>query len=320
MSEPKIGVALGSGAAKGWAHIGVLRGLNRIGIMPTYVAGCSVGAFVGAAYAADKLDELEQWVRSFSSWDVVSLMDLSWGRGGLVSGNKLFETASETLGIGCVDELNKPFIAVATDLYTGQEIWLDQGSVQDIVRASCSIPGFLEPKKVGERYLVDGAVVNPVPVSACRALGAELVIAVDLHGDALAGEARHRNSAPVRLEPVPVQALPQPETETGSNGFMDLLASGKELISEFTERFSSSDEQVKRQPNMLAVMHQSMEILEQRHKRARLMGDPPDVLVMPRVAEINTMEFQRAAEAIQAGEEAVMRIQHVIEAEVNRLS
>ncbi|USD36697.1 patatin-like phospholipase RssA [Ferrimonas sp. SCSIO 43195] len=308
MADVKIGVALGSGAAKGWAHIGVLRGLNRIGIIPTHVAGCSIGAFVGAAYAAGKLDELEQWVRGFSSWDVVGLLDLSWRRGGLVSGDKIFKAASDALGIIDIDQLNKPYVAVATDLYTGQEVWLDSGSLSDIVRASCSIPGLMEPKQIGERWLVDGAVVNPVPVSACRAMGADLVIAVDLHGDA-----RQSVAEPVRLTKVSSQVQPQPE-ESGT-GFMDLLASGKELVNEFADRFSNA---ATAQPNMLAVMHQSMEILEQRHKRARLMGDPPEALVMPRVGDINTMEFQRAGEAIAAGEEAVLRIQHQIEAEVQR--
>ncbi|WP_028111999.1 patatin-like phospholipase RssA [Ferrimonas kyonanensis] len=310
MANVKIGVALGSGAAKGWAHIGVLRGLNRIGIIPTHVAGCSIGAFVGAAYAAGKLDELEQWVRGFSSWDVVGLLDLSWRRGGLVSGDKIFKAASDALGIIDIDQLNKPYVAVATDLYTGQEVWLDSGSLSDIVRASCSIPGLMEPKQIGERWLVDGAVVNPVPVSACRAMGAELVIAVDLHGDA-----RQAVAEPVRLTKVASQVQPQPEES--ATGFMDLLASGKELVNEFADRFSNA---ATAQPNMLAVMHQSMEILEQRHKRARLMGDPPEALVMPRVGDINTMEFQRAGEAIAAGEEAVLRIQHQIEAEVQRFS
>ncbi|SDI53339.1 NTE family protein [Ferrimonas sediminum] len=310
MADVKIGVALGSGAAKGWAHIGVLRGLNRIGIIPTHVAGCSIGAFVGAAYAAGKLDELEQWVRGFSSWDVVGLLDLSWRRGGLVSGEKIFKAASDALGIIDIDQLNKPYVAVATDLYTGQEVWLDSGSLSDIVRASCSIPGLMEPKQIGERWLVDGAVVNPVPVSACRAMGADLVIAVDLHGDV-----RQAVAEPVRLTNVSSQV--QPQTEASATGFMDLLASGKELVNEFADRFSNA---ATAQPNMLAVMHQSMEILEQRHKRARLMGDPPEALVMPRVGDINTMEFQRAGEAIAAGEEAVLRIQHQIEAEVQRFS
>ncbi|WP_028116681.1 patatin-like phospholipase family protein [Ferrimonas senticii] len=334
--EIKIGIALGSGAAKGWAHIGVLRGLQKLGMAPHFVAGCSIGAFVGAAYAADKLDELEQWVRGFSGWDVLGLMDLSWRRGGIIDGEKVFEQAGKAIGVSSIADLKRPYMAVATDLYSGQEVWLEQGSLKQIIGASCAIPGFIQPKQVGNRWLVDGAVVNPVPVSACRAMGADLVIAVDLHGDV-----RQHNSAPIRLEltdaednqaeATPLEPeLQQPLTPPRdysepehSHGFADLLMSGKHWVDRITERFSDdgADEQAPepQKPNALAVMHQSMAILEQRHKRARMMGDPPEVVIAPQVGDIVTMEFQRAEEAIAAGEAAVERIAHILEAEIARL-
>ncbi|MBY5992947.1 patatin-like phospholipase RssA [Ferrimonas balearica] len=310
MSESvKIGVALGSGAAKGWAHIGVLNGLSRMGIHPEVVAGCSIGAFVGAAYAADRLDRLEEWVRGFSSWDVMGLMDLTWRRGGLIEGEKVFEAASKAIDLSDIGELKMPYVAVSTDLYTGQEVWLDRGKLSEVVRASCSIPGLISPKRLGDRWLVDGAVVNPVPVSPCRALGADLVIAVDLHGDG-----RHHVSEVVNMD-TPVSTA-QVARQEASNGFMDLLVSGRELLNRVVDGFSNTTTQ----PNMLAVMHQSMEILEQRHKRARLMGDPPEVMVLPHVGAIGTMEFQRAEEAIEAGEAAVLKAQQQIEAEIDRMS
>ncbi len=378
MDELRIGIALGSGAAKGWAHIGVLRGLQKLGIAPTMVAGCSIGAFVGAAYAAGKLDELEQWVLGFSSWDVVGLMDLSWRRGGIIGGEKVFAEASKAIGMDQVADLALPFIAVATDLYSGQEIWLEQGPLEDVVGASCAIPGLILPKQVGDRWLVDGAVVNPVPVSACRALGAEMVIAVDLQG-----EVRQHSEVPVRLDltqpsgstaaealsadvhgqvdlasTTDEQALVQPPTQTdepvltppeslikrdapavpvqadgtsaaeqpdkpvkgANNSFVDLLMSGKQWVEKLTDNFSGdSNGDSEPTPNALAVMHQSMQILEQRHKRARLVGDVPEVLILPRVGEIMTMEFQRAEEAIAAGEAAVEGIAHILQAEIERL-
>lgn len=381
MDELRIGIALGSGAAKGWAHIGVLRGLQKLGIAPTMVAGCSIGAFVGAAYAAGKLDELEQWVLGFSSWDVVGLMDLSWRRGGIIGGEKVFAEASKAIGMDQVADLALPFIAVATDLYSGQEIWLEQGPLEDVVGASCAIPGLILPKQVGERWLVDGAVVNPVPVSACRALGAEMVIAVDLQG-----EVRQHSEVSVRLdltqpsslataEAIPaevngspnmassedepalvVQPLQADETQSRikrdapaaaakallaqvddaataeqpdkqekqekgvNNSFVDLLMSGKQWVEKLTDNFSGdSNSDSEPTPNALAVMHQSMQILEQRHKRARLVGDVPEVLILPQVGEIMTMEFQRAEEAIAAGEAAVGRIAHILQAEIERL-
>ncbi|MBY5922092.1 patatin-like phospholipase RssA [Ferrimonas balearica] len=308
----KIGVALGSGAAKGWAHIGVLRGLAKMDVHPEVVAGCSIGAFVGAAYAADRLDELEEWVRSFSTWDVMGLMDLSWRRGGLIEGEKVFEAASKAIDLSDISEVKRPFLAVATDLYTGQEVWLDEGKLSDVVRASCSIPGLMSPKHLGNRWLVDGAVVNPVPVSPCRTLGADLVIAVDLHGDGRQHVAEVVNMA------TPVSEA-QVERQKASNGFMDLLVSGRELLNRVVDSVTPNNHN-QPHPNMLAVMHQSMEILEQRHKRARLMGDPPEVMVLPHVGAIGTMEFQRAEEAIDAGEAAVMKVQNQIEAEIDRMT
>lgn len=303
-----IGIALGSGAAKGWAHIGVLNELEKMGIKPNKVAGCSIGAVVGAAYAQNNLDDLQKWVSSFSSWDVLGLMDLSWRKGGLIGGERVFDVMQQHIGDLDIEKMNLPFAAVATDLYNGQEIWFQKGSLRHAVRASCSMPGILPPVKIGERWLVDGAVVNPVPISVSRAMGVDLVIAVDLYG--------HRKT---RLEQLPVSLsssdkVVEEKDSAGRGqevGFMDLLARGREYVSGLTDKFSLGNNS---QPGMLAVMSQSMDILEQRHKRIRLMGDPPDLLITPNVADIGTMEFHRADEAIAAGEFAVKQVAHIIEA------
>ena len=303
-----VGIALGSGAAKGWAHIGVLNGLAEMGIYPDKVSGCSIGSLVGAAYANDQLDELEHWVRSFSSWDVLGLMDLSWRKGGLIGGDKVFDVIQSRIGDLQIEDLKKPMIAVATDLYSGQEIWFREGDLRHAIRASCSMPGILPPVKVGERWLVDGAVVNPVPVSVSRAMGVDVVIAVDLNG-------QRRG----RMQVLPVDMTcnkPSLEEcvkaqEHQDTGFMDLLARGREYVSHLSEKFTKSS---RSDPGMLAVMSQSMDILEQRHKRARLMGDPPDICLIPDLGDIGTMEFHRAAEAIAAGELAVKHARHQIEA------
>lgn len=302
-----IGIALGSGAAKGWAHIGVLNGLAELGIKPDKVAGCSIGALVGGAYAHGHLPQLEQWVRGFSSWDVLSLLDIRWRKGGLIGGEKVFNALHNQIGDVKIENLQRPFAAIATDLYTGQEIWFRSGDLRQAVRASCSIPGILAPVQQGNRWLVDGAVVNPVPVSVSRAMGVDLVIAVDLHG--------HQSS---RLQVLPVNLTSEKastdeidlpaEQETG---FMDLFARGREYVSHLTENFALG---ANSNPSMVAVMSQSMDILEQRHKRARLMGDPPDICIVPEVEQIGTMEFHRAEEAIAAGEAAVKKVAHLIEA------
>lgn len=317
-SSPSIGLALGSGAAKGWAHIGVINGLAAMGIKPDKVAGCSVGALVGAAYANDHLDDLEHWVRSFSSWDVLGLMDLSWRKGGLIGGEKVFDVLQSRIGDLQIEQLKRPFIAVATDLYSGQEIWFKQGDLRQAVRASCSMPGILPPVKQGERWLVDGAVVNPVPVSVSRAMGVDIVIAVDLS----ANKGERLQVLPVNMKSSKPSAEDLVKADAHqATGFMDLLARGRDYVSHLSDKFSlgtkinvTGGNNGLSNPGMLAVMSQSMNILEQRHKRARLMGDPPDICIVPKVADIGTMEFHRADEAIAAGEQAVLDVSHLIEA------
>lgn len=309
-----IGIALGSGAAKGWAHIGVLKGLADMGIKPDKISGCSIGALVGAAYANDQLEELEDWVRGFSSWDVLGLMDVSWRKGGLIGGDKVFDVIQNRIGDLQFEGLRRPLIAVATDLYSGQEIWFKEGDLRHAIRASCSMPGILPPVKVGERWLVDGAVVNPVPVSVSRAMGVDVVIAVDLNG-----QGRERLQVlPVDMTSntpsVEDKEIAQAHQDTG---FMDLLARGRDYVTSLSDKFTMGN---RSDPSMLAVMSQSMDILEQRHKRARLMGDPPDICLVPDVGEIGTMEFHRAEEAIAAGEEAVRQAKHQIEAVLGPLS
>jgi len=184
MRQIKIGLALGAGSAKGWAHIGVINALKKLGIEVDIVAGCSVGALVGAAFASHRLPAMEQWVRSFSYWDVIRLMDFSWQRGGLLRGDRVFNAVGQLLKINDIAECALKFGAVTTNLSTGRELWLTEGDIHQAVRASCSMPGLLAPVWADGYWLVDGAVVNPVPVSLCRALGADIVIAVDLQHDA----------------------------------------------------------------------------------------------------------------------------------------
>lgn len=304
----KIGIALGSGSAKGWAHIGVLKALAELGIKPDIVAGCSVGAFVGAAYATGNLSELERWVNSFSSWNLMRLMDISWRRGGLMSGERVFEQSRLLFGATKVEDLDIPFIAVATDLYSGNEVWLKTGNLQDVVRASCSVPGLLAPKRLGDRYFIDGAVVNPLPVNICRSLGADLVIAVDLYG------------YPLLLNEDKSESVPDNDNlEQGDEDhhFKRLIGSSRDYFNGLTGKNSRDTVRV---PNMFAVMSTAMEILEYRQKKSRLAGDPPEILIQPRVAQISSMEFNRAPEAIAAGEEAVHSIAHLIDSELRRFS
>ena len=177
--KPRIGIALGAGSARGWAHIGALQALVAAGIKPDLVCGTSIGALVGAVYAGDHLAELEEWVTALTWRKVVGYFDFSFG-GGLLKGVKLFDHLGGSRLDKRIEELKRPFAAVATDLSNGREVWLREGLVADVVRASLAMPGLFTPLSRDDQLLVDGALVNPVPVSLARAMGADFVIAVDL--------------------------------------------------------------------------------------------------------------------------------------------
>ena len=283
--SPRLGIALGSGSARGWAHIGVLRALEAAGIEPDVVCGTSIGALVGGAYAAGQLDALETWVRSLSLLDVVGFMDVTLTRGGLIAGEKLFKGLRSFHSDIAIEKLRKPFAAVATDFGSGREIWLQKGSLLNAVRASTSLPGIFPPVKVSSQWLLDGGLVNPVPVSVCRALGAEVVIAVNLNGDLTS-----RNVPPraVRREP----RTDKLSTRLRLRGVGGFLAA--QLL-----------EPKQKTPGFFEVLAGALYIMQDRITRSRMAGDPPDVLLAPRLAQIRLLEFHRAEEAIDAGRAAV---------------
>ncbi|MFN4148090.1 MAG: patatin-like phospholipase RssA [Rhodocyclaceae bacterium] len=278
----RIGLVLGSGAARGWAHIGVIRALAEAGIVPDLVCGCSIGALVGAAYADGDIDALERWVTGLRWQDVVSFLDPGFS-GGLIKGEKLMAFFARHFVEKDFSALAVPFACVATELATGREIWLKEGSVTAGVRASIALPGLFAPVNLDGRLLVDGGLVNPVPVSLCRALGAEVVIAVDLGSD-IVGRRLKRSS---------VEA-------TEETRWTDLLLKSLGL---------KRDEV----PSLAAVLATSINIMQARIARSRLAGEPADALISPRLAHLGLMDFHRANEAISEGAAAVKRMLPAIE-------
>ena len=288
----RIGIALGSGSARGWAHIGVLQELAEAGIRPHVVAGTSVGALVGAWYARGHLDESEAWVKSLTRRDVMRYMDLAF-TGGLLEGRRLMEVYRQRFGDIDIRELPMPYAAVATNLNTGQEIWLQKGSLLEAVRASISLPGLFKPVRHGEHWVVDGGLVNPVPVTLCRAMGAHVVIAVNLNGDLL-GRRRRRTTAPR-------QAMVSDVTwwERVSNAFS---RNGKP-----TRNGAEPG------PGFFDVLNSSINIMQDRITRSRMAGDPPDGLIAPRLEHFELLDYARGAEAIREGRAPVRRVLPVIE-------
>lgn len=282
----RIGLALGSGSARGWSHIGVIRVLERAGINPEIICGTSIGSLVGAAYAAGKLDSLEPWVKELSWQAVVGLLDLKMG-GGLIEGGKLVGFLRKQLDDQGIEELPKTFACVATDLTNGREIWLRDGSVVDAVRASIAMPGLFTPVLRDGRLLVDGGLVNPVPVSLCRAMGADVVIAVDLNWDLL-GQ-RKRLSDQARTELVP----------TANGKLNGLLAKFRP-----SNWMNGESQSVKNMPSMLDVVSTSLSIMQVRITQSRLAGEPADVMIRPKLSGVAAMDFHRAEIAIAEGERA----------------
>ncbi len=287
-----IGLALGSGIARGFAHIGVLKALNRYGIKPSLIAGTSMGAVVGGCYLADKLEELEDWALSLNRRRIFKYLDFKVRSPGLIGGRKLAAILDEHFGNMLIEDQKLPFVAIATDIVTGHEVWLRKGKFTDNLRASFSLPGVFPPMILNGRPLIDGALVNPVPVSACQALGAQLTIAVDLNGDLIGKASRPgRNYQTV----MGFDVMSDPDVSDQAQ---------KEISSPLTRRIFKRDGN---NPSIFGVMVSSLNIIQDRLTRSRLAGDPPDVHIKPRIGHVGLLEFERAEELIKEGEVAVER-------------
>jgi NTE family protein len=292
-SRPSIGLALGGGAARGLAHIGVLQTLLANGLKPDIIAGSSMGAVVGGCFAADKLDHFEEWARGLTRRGVLGYLDVSLSGASLISGGRLARRLEVAIGHTKIEELDTRFAAIATEIDTGHEVWLTRGRLLEALRASYALPGMFAPVRIGRRWLVDGALVNPVPVSAARALDARLVIGVNTNAD-LFGRG----------------------TTIHSHGFDDddeISGSEEATAPRWRDRIGLrrfAARQVaggRGKFGMPTVMIEAFNVMQDRITRARLAGDPADIMIGPRLGHIGMFEFHRAEEAIKLGAEAAER-------------
>ena len=302
--RPVIGLALGGGAARGLAHIGIIRTLVSHGILPDVVVGTSIGGVVGGVYAAGQLDALEEWARSLQPRKILGYLDIRLNGSGLIGGDKLAAQLESAIGGTLIEDLPLKFATVATEVRTGHEIWLTHGRMVEAMRASYALPGIFSPVLVGDRWLVDGALVNPVPVSAARALGAEIVIAANLSSDVFTHSTTIFSHGPA-AEPPPVLIEPAPP----KRGFGKLFSAERTMKREF---FGAGG-----RPGISSVMVDAFNIMQDRITRARLAGDPPDLLITPRVGQIGWFDFHRAEDLIafgaRAAERAIESIQEAIQ-------
>lgn len=302
MANPRIGLALGSGAARGWSHIGVIEALAEAGIEPDIVCGCSMGALVGAAYAVGKLPALKDFANSLTWREIARLLDVRLSGGGLIAGQEIVALLRKLTIAGPIAGCGKPFAAIATDLETGREIWLRDGPIEEAVRASIALPGILSPARLAQRWLVDGGLVNPVPVSVCRALGADVVIAVNLNGDLVGRHGidnRERHAGGATGAP--------PEFVTRLVG--QVPAAWREQASAILPALVSH---APASPGYFEVLMTSINVMQDQITRARLAGEPPHVMLMPRLGHIGLMEFNRAAETIAEGRAVVDHAQPLL--------
>jgi NTE family protein len=287
----RVGLALGSGSARGWAHIGVIRALTEAGVQVDCVSGTSIGALVGAVYAAGKINVLETWVRQLEWKQILSFMDVVLPKSGLIDGGKIADFVRKQIQMEHIEELPIPFGAVATDLRMGQEVVLREGDIIEAVRASISLPGIFTPVEKDHAFLIDGGLVNPLPVSAARNMGADFVIAVDLNSD----------------------IMPRKRSRPATAGIRRGLGVGKDhpLALSLREKISALDLSVVMQirtwlerdpsPDIFEVLLTSIRIMQTQITRSNLKSDPPDLLIQPNLGHINLMEFHRAEEAIAEG-------------------
>ena len=326
--KPIVGLALGSGSARGWAHFGVLHALREAGVSPDIICGTSIGSLVGATYAAGEMDEFESWVLGLGKRKVFGFMDFNLG-GGLLKGEKIIDFWRENFVQETMEELGAPFGCVATDLQTGAEVWLRKGSIAEAVRASIALPGLFTPVMREGRLLVDGGLVNPVPVSLARAMGADIVIGVDLNADIMRKHMKpvdmnqtelkihtrevkvtelhlEGEESPMPLGQIP-DALAADASPVGWTGkWKRSMTSVKTLSSSVIrkgrkEASEDDDDDTPQVPSLVNVVLASVNIMQMRITRSRMAGDPAEILIAPRLSHIGLMDFHRGRESIDEG-------------------
>ena len=301
----KIGLALGSGSSRGWAHIGIIRELAELGINPEIICGTSVGSMVGASYVANNLDKLEDWACSLTKFEAARYFDINLSLNGFVDIKKFHDFLNEYVAsdTALIQDYEKQYAAVATDLETGREVWLMKDSIVEAVWSSMSMPGLFPAINNNNRWLVDGGLVNPVSVSACRALGADIVIAVNLNSDLLG---RHRRAPRIAAEEETKEIIKP------SNHIAHRLT---ELVKDYSSQIFSNTPVDHQPPGLLDANAGSINITQDRITRSRMAGDPADIILSPKLANIGLLEVYRATEAIEGGKACVKRIMP----EINRL-
>lgn len=300
----KLGLVLGSGAARGWAHIGVLRALDECGLAPDVIAGCSVGALVGGAYVLGALEDFEAWARELKPLSAMQNFAFTVAHGGLVNAAPAFKAFAQY--DRKIEDLAVKFGAVAVDLGTGEEVWITEGSVLEAARASSAIPVIFHAARRGRRWLIDGAVANPAPVSLARALGADAVVSVDL------------NAVPRvldRFNPPPPLVAPPAEVraETEAPAFTSVTTLIEDTRRLIDQQIEIAKERARSRPHLFETAYAAADIFQMHLARAHAAVEPPDICLKPDMRDALPTAFDRADDFIEEGRRAVLDRREEIE-------
>jgi len=307
---PTVGVALGSGSARGFAHIGVLKALCEMNIFPQVISGSSVGAFVGGAYISGNLSNLEELVCQLNWKDVLSFFDFSFSGGGIIMGERFSKFLAKYLGEKNIQDFDVKFCAVSTELSTGREVWFQKGLLHDAVRASMSLPGLFTPVRINNQTLADGGIVNPVPVSTCRAMGADVIIGVNLNTDVVG-----KHFSEKQPKTIPIKLFDSFESEESTNPFKQrFMKTLKQNMSNVLPIWNDTTKS--KIPNIFDILASAINIMQDRITRSRMAIDPPDILIEPHLSHVGWIEYYRASDCIQEGYDAVFKNKDIIEKKI----
>ncbi|MGM0587053.1 MAG: patatin-like phospholipase family protein [Bacteroidota bacterium] len=313
-SSLKLGIALGSGAARGIAHLGVIQALEEADIPIHYIAGSSIGSLIGAAYASGDLSALRSFLESVNWKVMASYLDFTFPQRGLLEGKKLTQLIDQLLPVDRFDELQIPFCAIATDLHTGEEVRMTDGNLVEAIRSSLSLPGIFTPHAKNSRYLVDGGLVNPLPIDVVKAMGADVVLAVDLNHHLHKRNQRKKRLKTRKQNGTLQQLRPSMITTNGT--------SPKWIPKRLEDRYKTLEDSIRhsvnswfqdqeldeqRDPNIFDVIANSINIMEHRITQSKLESDPPDILLKPDVAHLNLFDYDESEATIQAGYQCTQR-------------
>lgn len=296
----KIGLALGSGSARGWSHIGVLQALEQNEIPIDYIAGTSIGSFVGAVYATGKIDSLREFALGMNWKMVLSYFDVVFPKSGFLDGKKIHDLFSMHTSARTFDDFQIPVRMVATDLDSGQEVILDSGNIIDSIRASVSVPGVITPVRRGDKLLIDGGLVNPVPVDVVRSMGANIVIAVNLNSGLVSKRSNKKTTVDESDRTID-------ETEIQNEWIGKLAHSynqAERLVREKINLWFEREEEAK--PNIMEIMGASLDIMEEKIAATNLELHQPDILITPRLADLKMFDFDQAERSIEEGYQRAM--------------